>query len=232
MRVLNDVSIKTKIVGSLLCILVVTIALGALSLDRLSSVNGAAARIRNDFLPSTKVLGQIAQQAEVVRTTQGAMIMQTEDAAVAKEQANFVTYVARLAKLRQAYEPLIGPGEERRLADQLNTQFTAYFAMSDKLADLLKQHDHDKAMALYLGDMRDLFRQVRKAIEDDAALNAAEGTKAADAGAQLYLDTRTVVIAALVFAIAISVAAGALLINGVALADAAPGRHDRPSGRA
>jgi methyl-accepting chemotaxis protein len=88
--------------------------------------------------------------------------------------------------------------------------------MSDKLDDLLKQHDHDKAMALYLGGMRDLFRQVRKAIEDDAALNAAEGTKAADAGAQLYVDTRIVVIAALIFAIAISVAAGALLINGVA----------------
>ena len=217
MRALNDISIKTKIAGSLLCILVVTIALGVLSLERLSSVNDAAARIRDDFLPGTKVLGQIAQQAEVVRTTQGAMIMRTEDADVAKEQANYVGYVANLAKLRQAYEPLIGAGEERRLADQINTQFTAYFAMSDKLADLIKQHDHDKASALYLGDMRDLFRQVRKAIADDAALNAADGTKAANFGAQLYDETRTVVIVALLVAVAISVAAGFMLITGIAI---------------
>ena len=216
MRTLNDVSVKTKIVGSLLCILVVTIALGLLALDRLSSVNDAAARIRDDFLPGTKILGQIAQQAEVVRTTQGAMIMRTEDADVAKEQSNLTGYIARLAKLRQSYEPLIGPGDERRLANQINTQLTAYFAMSENLAQLVKQHDRDKALALYLGDMRDLFRQVRKAIEDDAALNAAEGTKAADAGAQLYKDTRTTVIAALLIAIAISVAAGFLLISGVA----------------
>jgi methyl-accepting chemotaxis protein len=215
-RALNDISIKTKIAGSLLCILVVTIALGVLSLERLSSVNDAAARIRDDFLPGTKVLGQIAQQAEVVRTTQGAMIMRTEDADVAKEQANYVTYVANLAKLRQTYEPLIGAGEERQLADQINTQFTAYFAMSDKLADLIKQHDHEKASALYLGDMRDLFRQVRKAIADDAALNAAEGTKAANFGAQLYDETRTVVIVALLVAVAISVVAGFMLITGVA----------------
>jgi len=215
-RALNDISIKTKIAGSLLCILIVTLVLGVLSLDRLSSVNGAAALIRDDFLPSTKILGQIAQQAEVVRTTQGAMIMRTEDADVAKEQANYVTYVANLQKLRQAYEPLIGPGEERQLADQINTQFTAYFAMSDKLADLVKQHDHEKASALYLGDMRNLFRLVRKAVEDDAALNAAEGTKAANAGAQLYADTRVTVILALAVAIAISVVAGFLLITGVA----------------
>ena len=216
MRALNDISIKTKIAGSLLCILIVTILLGVLSLERLSSVNDAAAHIRNDFLPSTKVLGQIALQAEMVRTTQGAMIMRTEDADVAKEQANLVGYLANLAKLRVIYEPLIGPGEERRLADQIDTQFTAYSAMGDRLTDLIKQHDHEKASALYLGDMRDLFRQVRQAIADDAALNAAEGTKAADFGAQLYAETRTVVIVALLVAIAISVAAGFMLITGVA----------------
>jgi len=215
-RALNDISIKTKIAGSLLCILIVTILLGVLSLERLSSVNDAAAHIRNDFLPSTKVLGQIALQAEMVRTTQGAMIMRTEDADVAKEQANLVGYLANLAKLRVIYEPLIGPGEERRLADQIDTQFTAYSAMGDRLTDLIKQHDHEKASALYLGDMRDLFRQVRQAIADDAALNAAEGTKAADFGAQLYAETRTVVIVALLVAIAISVAAGFMLITGVA----------------
>jgi methyl-accepting chemotaxis protein len=213
---LNDISIKTKIAASLFCILVVTIALGVLSLDRLGSVNDAAARIRDDFLPSTKILGQIAQQAEVVRTTQSALIMRIGEGDDAKEQANLAGYVANLEKLRQAYEPLIGPGEERRLADQINAEFTAYFAMSEKLAALVKQHDRDQASALFLGEMRDLFRQVRKAIEDDAALNAAEGTKQANAGAQLYADTRIVVIAALLIAVAISAAAGIMLIAGVA----------------
>jgi len=215
-RALNDISIKTKIAGSLLCILVVTIALGLLSLQRLSSVNDAAARIRDNYLPSTKILGQIGVATEMLRTTQGAMIMRTEDADIAKEQANYAGYVANLAKLRKIYEPMIDPGEERGLADQINTQLTAYFAMSDKLADLLKQHDHEKASALYLGEMRDLFRQVRKAVTDDAALNAADGVKMADFGEQLYGETRTVVIVALLVAVAIAAAAGVLLITGVA----------------
>jgi methyl-accepting chemotaxis protein len=215
-RALNDISIKTKIAGSLLCILLVTIVLGLLSLQRLSSLNDAAATIRDNYLPGTKVVGQIAQAVEVMRTTQGAMIMRTEDADVAKEQANFVVYVANLTKLRKIYEPLIDPGEERGLADKINTQLTAYFAMSDKLDALLKQHDHEKASALYLGEMRDLFRDVRKAVADDANLNEAGGIKAANFGEQLYGQTRTVVIVALVVAVAISGAAGFLLISGIA----------------
>jgi methyl-accepting chemotaxis protein len=216
---LNNISIRTKIFGSLLCVLVVTLALGLLALDRLSSVNAAAALIRDDFLPSTKVLGQIAQQAEVVRTTQGAIIMriaEADDADIAKERANLAGYTASLMKLRQTYEPLIGAGEERRLADQISRQFDAYFAQSAKLDDLLKLRDRDKATAFYLGDMRNVFRDVRQAIQDDLSLNAAQGTKAADAGAQLYYDTRLTVIAALLFAVAISAAAGILLVTGVA----------------
>jgi methyl-accepting chemotaxis protein len=216
MRALNDVSIKTKITASLLCILVVTIVLGVLSLSRLSSVNDAAATIRDNFLPSTKILGRIAQQAEVVRTNQGAMIMSTDDAEVAKEQANFVTYVANLNKLRKAYEPMIDPGEERQLADEISKQLAVYADMGDKLNEFLKQHDHEKATAFYLVDMRNQFRQIRKLIEDDATLNESLGIKAADAGAQLYSNTRTVVISALVIAVAISAAAGLLLTTGVA----------------
>src|ERR1700760_4535443 len=68
-------TIRANVVGAFALALVCTIGLGLFSVQRLDAVNAAAADIRNNWLPSTRLLGRMAQIAERLRSEQGAALL-------------------------------------------------------------------------------------------------------------------------------------------------------------
>jgi methyl-accepting chemotaxis protein len=114
---LGNLSIRSKIIAAFACVLITTVSLGLLAQNRLGAVNAAAAEIRDNWLPSTRILGKIAQISELYRQQEAASILMTGKDELNKQEAAMAATLDKLDAARREYEPMISPGEERRLAD-------------------------------------------------------------------------------------------------------------------
>jgi methyl-accepting chemotaxis protein len=215
MKFLENWSIRTKVAVAFGFVLAVAFSLGLVSLQRMSAVNDAAAEIRDDWLPGTRMLGDIAFNAMRYRQIQAAAILASTDEARAKEAGTLKTLIEAEANDWKQYEPLISPGEERRLADQINQGWSEYIALTPKLLELAKG-DQKAATAFYTGEMRSAFNsKVMDILHTDIDLNTRGGIKAADAGAEIYSSARIFVAVVLVVAALLCLGAGILIVASV-----------------
>ena len=67
MQAWRNLSIATKVIAAFVLIFVATIALGLFGLSRTAAVNGKAAEVRDNWLPSTAALGTLAFAVEEFR---------------------------------------------------------------------------------------------------------------------------------------------------------------------
>ena len=92
-HLLNRISICGRVIAAFAAVLVCTISLGLFATQRLDAVNANALVIKNNWLPSTRILGRMAQVMERLRSNQGLQMLATTDAqrqqsvAIVKDQA-------------------------------------------------------------------------------------------------------------------------------------------------
>ncbi|MDB5359354.1 MAG: putative methyl-accepting chemotaxis protein [Rhodospirillales bacterium] len=213
---LNSFSIRLKVLAAFGCVLVVVIGLGVIADGGMGDINGAAAEVRDHWLPATRLLGKIAQASERSRALTASLVISETDEARAVEQGRLQTAFDEGRDTLRAYEKIVTPGQERVLADDVVRTWKAYLAINDRAATLLKQHDGKAVTALFQGEARDRFGEFRAALQADIDFNVKSGIAAADHGAQVFDASRSMIIVTLGVAALLSIAAGALIIIGVA----------------
>ena len=212
----KNLSVKTKVIAAFAVVLAVTVGLGTFAILRLSAVNDQAAVIRDHWLPSTSALGDFFILTERVRLGEAAYVM----AKTPEEKKTFEKFVIDAFAVRDrawsAYEPQITSDAERQLADVVLREWRVYMQADEKLRSLIRDGKSDEAMTFFLTSMRDPFLSVREALTKDIALNASEGGKAADRGAEIYVSARTLIVALMVVvAAAICALCGGMIVLGV-----------------
>ena len=212
---LNNISIRTKVMGAFGLVLLFTAGLGLFSLMKLSAVNDAAADIRDNWLPSTEVLGRLGMAFEQYRIRESRHLITNVDAEMTQAEDQMKTIAEQVKKLRDRYEPMISPGEERRLATELDNHLAEFFRHVPEMVALSRKNDKAGASKLYLGS-REEFDAALKALTDDLELNVTNGMKAANQGAEVYTSARMMIIVALVLVALLCAAAGFSLVTSVA----------------
>jgi methyl-accepting chemotaxis protein len=135
------------------------------------------------------------------RQIQAALILAPTDEARTKEAATLNSLQDTISTGMKEYEPLITPGEERRLADAIVQGWAEYGALTPKLVQSASGGDQKAATAFYTGEMRTVFNtKVMDTLHADIDLNNKGGIKAADEGAVLYRTVHNLIIGALVLA--------------------------------
>jgi methyl-accepting chemotaxis protein len=211
---LGNLSIRSKIIAAFACVLITTVSLGLLAQNRLGAVNAAAAEIRDNWLPSTRILGKIAQISELYRQQEAASILMTGKDELNKQEAAMAATLDKLDAARREYEPMISPGEERRLADDAAKAWRDYLLEHEKLMVLARNNQDAEATDTYL-KMRPVFAKYRDATQAGIDLNVAEGVKAANHGAQIYSTTNNLIIGALLLAALLCGATGFIIVRSV-----------------
>ena len=112
---LNNISIRTKVMGAFGLVLLFTAGLGLFSLAKLSAVNEAAADIRDNWLPSTELLGRLGMTIEQYRIREARHLIAASDSEMTQAEDQMRTIAEQIKKLRDRYDSMISPGEERRL---------------------------------------------------------------------------------------------------------------------
>ncbi len=210
-----DVSVRGKIAGALVCVLIATIALGAFSVMRLSQLNARAAEIRDNWLQGIGYLGKYQYAQTRLRTFHISSIF-----AETNEQRALIT--ASIPKLEQIsednwgrYERTISAPRERELADRIKVAHDRYADAVAVLNRTLKEKGLAAAGQYSLGPMRALFNDLAAAIEADVDYNIAAGNAAAKVGENTFISARLWIFIALGLSVLLCFAAGYVLITGV-----------------
>ena len=192
MHALDNISIKTKMIVAFAVLLVVTMSLGLMAIQRLSSINESARELRDNWLVATRALGDFKYQTMRYRQLEASHILSQTDEEAAKELASMVQVVDAADKAWSVYAPTISPGEERSLSDQIHQAWVAYVSTNDKLMQVDQKHDNGVSSQLYKGDLRTAYNAFAGFLDKDvelqlrgAAKNVADGEAVYDS-AQLW----------------------------------------------
>jgi methyl-accepting chemotaxis protein len=222
-RLLSQLSIRAKLTMAFATILLGTIALGLFAVQRLDGVSAAAADLRDNWLPSSRALGDTGRFAEQIRVQQ-----QLQPLAVtpADRDAILATIQERTKRFRNQLEKYLATIqlddpitiiEETRLAREMKDAWTGYEALSKKYQDLLDQGKPDQAVDFSLHNMRDQMSVFRKAVDAILDFQLRESVKVGDHGAALASSAHTLILVVLGLMAAVCVAVGALLVRGISM---------------
>ena len=211
----SNLRIRTKIILAFTILLAMTTGLGIFSISRLSDVNAVAAEIRNDWLPSIQNLGSVGIQGERYRTAYAAMLLAENDEQRAQAEKRVTEALSHYHAAWAAYDRLVDPGEERRLADSIARNWEQYVSIADSMIKAIKGGDRSSALALYNGGLLDAVAKYRQALEADIAHNVSQGNKAADRGAAIYESSRVWIGVSLGFCAVFCGLIGLVIVLGV-----------------
>nr|WP_279589264.1 methyl-accepting chemotaxis protein [Rhizomicrobium electricum] len=187
----GNFSVRTKVALVMAGVLAAAALLGLFAVRELWLVNANAAEIRDDWLPSTRVLGDLNYAVTRVRSAQSTSLMQDPSPKQEKQ-------VARAQKLEQnvqaaldKYVPMISSAEERAMANRIQAAWNAYQPMYATAQEKLKTEGRQAAADFFTGPSRDAFDELNKAITEDIAMNNAGGIAAADSSAKTFRQAQT-----------------------------------------
>jgi methyl-accepting chemotaxis protein len=220
MHVWRDLSISSKIVAAFTLVFATAVGLGLFGLSQAASINGKAADIRDNWLPSTVLLGKLTSAVKEFRIKEASVVIAAEDkgsGALADDAAAFREAQAAVEKAYTEYQPLItlGTSDEQYMRTFVG-EWTKLRTSSAEVIDKAAYDDVAGMLVLYSGQDKANFDAVVTAVSADLEFNGAEGKKAADAGTATYQSSRLLMTAALIISGLLSAGAGLALIAGIA----------------
>ena len=216
LRSINLHSIRGKVTMAFGAVLLVTVGLGVFSIERLGAVNAAAIDVRDGWLPSTSMIGQLASAVEQYRILESIYLLSSLDPDTRKKNEGLMRdQQGLIQKMRNDYEPMVTPGEGRRLIDEFDKNWVQYMGVHNQLQSLARNNDAPAAAAFFTGQERDFFNATLKSLTDDMQLNLVSGKAAADNGAAIFVLARYLILGAIVAAVALCIAAALMIIANV-----------------
>ena len=170
---LNDLSIRSKVIIGFAVAFLVTALLGGLSYQRLVSIVSQSAEISDNWMPSVQSLAEYEVALNRYRQLEAVWILVGTAEARAKEEANLAEAAKELDSEWATYQKLISSPEERKLAEAIALGWKAYTEISRKL----RQLPSAEAQALYLGDSRKSYLELREHVVKSQDFNSEGAAK-------------------------------------------------------
>ncbi|HWY62423.1 MAG TPA: methyl-accepting chemotaxis protein [Rhizomicrobium sp.] len=212
---LNNITVRTKIIGAFALVLAVTVGLGVFAIQRVSAVNNNTVVLSTNYLLAATKLGEVNGSAMRFRQLEATHILASSVAEKAKEEATMTGTLDDVRNSYSAYAATIDPGEERGLNDKLTPLWSRYLEVHEKLMDLSRKGDDKAAQALYVGDMRTTFNQYYDDLHAIMAYQDKGGHAEAQQAADTYRLAWDFIVAAIAMAALLCVAAGFMIVTGV-----------------
>jgi methyl-accepting chemotaxis protein len=222
MNTLTNTRIRTKIFLAFGVVLLVTGALGALAIDRMSSMNASSAALSENYLASTAGVGEIVELLGLYRNKQLRLVMSDNAVDRQAEQAAQHALAVRYDEARRHFESLIDAGEERDRWVRIDALWAEYVAGNERLIALVdktqavEHGDSSPAALLARGELYTKFQQISALLDQDREYNSKQGADFERSSGEAYQAGLRLVIAAVGLAAALAISAGVLLTRTIA----------------
>jgi methyl-accepting chemotaxis protein len=212
----RDISIRTKITGTLGVLILIMCGSGLFSADRIMRVHETTVDINTSWLPGIRSIGEIRYNMARHRAILSRHVMTSE-----RDQKTQIEERVRLAgknveDMRKVYETLITSAAERKAYDAFVPAWQAYLAASEKMLAISKTGDNADAMRIFVTEVSAVGLKAETTIDRIVEINLSGANAAEQAGTELYVSSRNFLIASIGFAALFALAAGYLLTTAVA----------------
>ncbi|SMH57649.1 methyl-accepting chemotaxis protein [Azospirillum agricola] len=208
MKRFENLTIRSKLLGILGSFFLLVIGLGVFSLDRLATLNEEAADIRDNWLVSVGLLGDIRSTAQSYRSQEGTHIISTAQADQQLSEERLAGFVKTLNDKRRQYEALIDLAQEKELYARFSVVWEQYLAISrDKVLVASRKNENERAGEIFRGESREAIVKATAILQELTEFNTLQGRMAANRGEAAYRSSIYWVIGAIVFALAFGIAA-------------------------
>lgn len=210
-------TIRRKLLAGFMSGVLLTLALGALAVNRMGALNQNSAEIGNNWMPAIYHLGSLRAKFNRMRSMQGLFFMQAEGQDRAKLDADAEARVKKIAgelvEVQKKIEPLISSPEERSAYESYLTKYGQYLKEQDEMVSLIKEGKRKEADAIFSGRSLQTFDEVFKAGVDLTNFKFDRGNAAVRQNAENFNFTRWLVIGVLILVAGFSLIVGLWLAN-------------------
>ncbi|MDO9713120.1 methyl-accepting chemotaxis protein [Paracraurococcus lichenis] len=215
MTFLRDMSIRGKLIAAFGALFLVLAGMGGMAARQLSVLDRAAGDMANNWMVAIDALGQIGTSVARHRAIQ-AHELYTVDPAIRAEAIQRQAKAISIAEENwRIYEPIIVPGEERRLADAIWSAWQEYRTQAQRVSALARSGEIDAARRAYESDVLPLYYRTIDATVADQAFNKRQSLIAAEIAHAAYSQSLWTIGVVTLFAAFMAAVLAAWLNKGV-----------------
>lgn len=193
--IISRMRIGTKLTGGFLLVLVMLAIVSGVGLLQLMEVNDQATIITDNWLPSARLVEQVATVLEKEQRATYQHIASPDLAQMQEAEKAITEGWSELSKLGADYEKLINSEEERSQFKEVSQQTDRFKVVQDRIISLSRQNENDAARQLAAGEGRTVFNQLSTTLGALEKLNA-QGANAANQHAdEVFAQARILIIA-------------------------------------
>ncbi|HRJ62430.1 MAG TPA: MCP four helix bundle domain-containing protein, partial [Azospirillaceae bacterium] len=202
----------TAFAAALLC----SILMGGFALREMGNIDSAAGDVRDNWLPSVGLVGEINSAFNFYRVLEGAHITSTTEADMAAEERAMATVLKTFEDKNAAYEKLLTPGYETDLHRQFLAKWKNYYNLSQtKLLVKSRANQNEEASAIYRGESRKEYREGKEILEKIVKFNVESGKKSADLGTEAYHSGKIFVFFSIIIMVVVCLGATWMIVANV-----------------
>jgi methyl-accepting chemotaxis protein len=204
----GNLSIRTKLLGGFVLVLVIALGQSLLSVQRLSAVNDKSTDIAENWLPSVQLVGDMKEDLSGARIALLKLLLIENPMAVDAIENEMKQVVARLDTHRAAYLKDIDSPEEKALYEQFERPLKAALALNPSLFQAMREMRTDDARQVGTGNAAKLYAEANATLAKLSEHNA-KGAKDASAAAEsVYVQARAVLLGSLLVMVVIGLGIG------------------------
>jgi len=213
---LSRLSIRTKLIALVSILLVALTAMGLFAIVEMRSINASAQVIKNSWLPSVRLVGELRTQSARYRAVLRDYLTEPDEKFMADIQRNLDARAKDYDTANKAYEPLISSPQEAALYKELSATWKTFREAADEVIAHARKRETAQARAVNAQRAtvagRSMDAVLTKLVELNDSGAAASGQKAENA----YDAAFRIVLVALVAMVLAGLCAAVLIVRDVA----------------
>jgi methyl-accepting chemotaxis protein len=211
----KSLSIRTKLIGAFSALTLLVLTLGLFGLYAASTINGLLVQVNTNWLPSVRVAGEINSWTSRYTTNVFRHVLNTDDAAMARIEAEGEKRAEKIEQVSKAYEALISTVEERKLYETFRREWQSFMTEVQPVLTLSRRNENDRAREALDTRATPHQKAAFDAVEQLIALNNRGAVTAQDQSDSTYALTKTLSVTAIVLGVLLSIGLAAVIILGI-----------------
>jgi two-component system, OmpR family, sensor kinase len=186
--------------------LLVTV-LGLFSIERLSKFNASSADVRDVWLPSTRLIGDLNNFTSDFRAAEGRHLLSSSVQESKASEKEIDGLRLAVVSAQGSYESLRVPAEISSQYRQFKQKWLAYRALADQVSRLYSSGHESEAVDLYRTASQEAYNAASDSLDRITQLNIASANAASDQANAAYQNARTFIGIAMTIAAILVIAA-------------------------
>jgi signal transduction histidine kinase len=198
-------SIRRRLSGIFTVFGLLLVISGLFSVWRFAEVNAASAEIRDRWLISTRLLGDLNNFTSDFRAAEASHLLAPTPAEIATSEREIVELNAEIATARSKYEKLAHDATESRLWANFTQRWEDYRKLADEVIELSARGRKTDGNALYLTGSRTAYAAASDALGALTDRTVASATEASNRAEAIFRQTRSLIVLAIVLLVLMSI---------------------------